>query len=122
VTDDDRATLVLDARALLKRAVDVVADAKAKGKRSRELVAKSKAQMVWSDYLIGESRQLADRLHNAVAMVAVNERLNGAPPERVLALLKGLVADARADKLDANDARSLIEDVVRWAIEGYNAA
>jgi hypothetical protein len=63
-----------------------------------------------------------DRLHYAISTIAAQERDRGAPPERVIRLVKGILVDAKAERLDANDARSFVDDVVRWAIEGYYAA
>lgn len=105
----------------MARTVEVITEAKTHNRRGRELVNKSIEHVVWSDYLMGESRLIADQLHSAVDRVATAERENGAPPEKVVMLLKGLVTDAKADQLGA-DARSLVEDVVRWGIESYYAA
>ena len=113
--------MVVDARALLSRTVEVIAEAKTHTRRSRELVHKSIEHVVWSDYLMGESQIMADQLHTVVDRIVTAERDNGARPEQVLMLLKGMVADAKAEKLGA-DARSLVEDVVRWGIESYYAA
>lgn len=116
-----RSRLVVDARALLAHTVEVIAESKAHSRRSEELVNKAFEHMVWSDYLIGDSRIIADQLHRAIGCIATAERDNGAPPEKVLMLLKGMIVDAKADQLGA-DARSLVEDVVRWGIESYYAA
>lgn len=113
--------MVLDARALLARTVDVVAEAKAHSRRSYDPVNEAVEHVVWSDYLMGECRLIADQLHRAVDSFATLERGNGVPPERVVTMLKGMITDARADKLGP-EARSLVEGVVRWGIEGYYAA
>lgn len=116
-----RSRIVLDARALVTRTVEAIAEAKAHNRRGEELVNKSLENIVWSDYLLGESRLIADQLQTTIGRVATAERASGTPPEKVLMLLKGMVLDAEADKLGV-DARSLIEDVVRWGIESYYAA
>jgi hypothetical protein len=120
--DTNSSPLVLDARALLHRAVEAIAGAKNHNVRSRELLSESRERVVWSDSLIGESMVLRDRLHDTVSALAGLERAKGVPPEKVLMLLKGLIVDADAEKLDAVDARSLTDDVVRWGIEAYYAA
>jgi len=116
-----RSRVVLDTRTLLHRTVEAIAQAKAHQRRGDELVFKALEHVVWSDYLLGESRLIADQLHAAVGRIAAIERANGAPPEKVLTLLKSMIIDANADKLGA-DARSLVDDVVRWGIESYYAA
>jgi hypothetical protein len=118
----DRSQLVSDARALLGRAVEAIAQAREHKQRSDEILRTSAEHVVWSDHLIGESRLIAERLHETVATIATQLRTNGAPPEKVLTLLKSFVIDAEADRLEGAVARSLIEDVVRWGIEGYYAA
>ena len=115
----DESYLVLDARALVARAVQVIDDSKKWRLHSLASLTNTIEHVTWSDQLIGESRLVADRLREAIATFAACERDNGAPPERVIRLVKGIIGDARTDKLDPNDARSLLDDVVRWAIEAY---
>jgi hypothetical protein len=109
---------VLDARALLARTVETVAESKTQRQRDHQHVHKALEHVVWSDYLMGESRGIADQLHRAIGSVVTVERDNGAPPEKVVTLLKGMITDARADKLGP-EAQSLVDDVVRWGIESY---
>jgi hypothetical protein len=120
--EDAHSPLVHDARALLHRAVEAIAVAKDSKVRIHEMLSKSEERLVWSDALIGESMVIRDRLHDTVSALAGLERAKGVPPEKVLMLLKGLIIDADAEKLDAVDARSLTDDVVRWGIEAYYAA
>jgi hypothetical protein len=120
--EDPRSPLVHSTRVLLHRAVQAIADARDHSVRSHDLVANTRDRLVWSDSLIGESMVIRDRLHDTVSALAGLERAKGVPPEKVLMLLKGLIIDADAEKLDAVDARSLTDDVVRWGIEAYYAA
>lgn len=106
--------LVREASVLLHRAVQAIGEAK-EHKVRRERV-------VWTDSLIGDEQLLRDKLRDTVAAIAGLERAKGMPPEKVLMLLKGLVLDADAEKLDVGAARSLTDDVVRWGIEAYYAA
>ena len=106
--------LVREASVLLHRAVQAIGEAK-EHKTRRERV-------VWTDALIGDEQLLRDKLRDTVAAIAGLERAKGMPPEKVLMLLKGLVLDADAEKLDVGAARSLTDDVVRWGIEAYYAA
>jgi hypothetical protein len=122
MVEDPRSPLVRDARALLHRAVDAIAEAKVNNHRSRELLVSSMERVVWSDHLIGESVRIRDLLHDTVSALAVLERAKGVTPERMLVLLKGLVVDAEAEKLEPVMARSLTDDIVRWGIEAYFAA
>lgn len=117
-----RSNRVLDARALMARAVHVIADAREQKRRSTATLRLAHENVAWCDHLIGESRLLVDRLHEVIWTIAASERLSGAEPEQVVGLVKGLVVDAESAQLDPADARSLTEDIVRWAIEGYYAA
>ena len=106
--------LVREASNLLHRAVQAMGEAK-EHKAVRE-------RLVWTDSLIGDEQVLRDKLRDTVAAIAGLERAKGVPPEKVLMLLKGLVIDADAEKLDVGEVRSLTNDVVRWGIEAYYAA
>lgn len=106
--------LVREASVLLHRAVQAIGEAREHKRRSE--------RVVWTDSLIGDEQMLRDKLRDTVAAIAGLERAKGMPPEKVLMLLKGLVLDADAEKLDASEARSLTDDVVRWGIEAYYAA
>ena len=106
--------LVREASVLLHRAVQAIGEAKEHKRRSE--------RVVWSDSLFGDEQILRDRLRDTVSAIAGLERAKGMPPEKVLMLLKGLIVDAEAEKLDAGEARSLTDDVVRWGIEAYYAA
>lgn len=123
MSDESLATsgskLVLDARVLVARALQNIDEGKKRRRRSLAWQPTTIEHVTWSDQLIGESRLVVDRLHDAIATIAAHERDRGAPPERVITLVKGIVVDAKAEKLDPNDARSFLDDVVRWAIEGY---
>ena len=57
----------------------------------------SQQHLTWSDDLIGESQRLVEQLRKTIAAIARTERASSAPPEKVLTLLKGLVADAGKD-------------------------
>ena len=107
---------------LLTRVVDAIAEAKTQRQRSEELLSQSQERITWSDTLLGQSISVRDRLRDTVAALATLERTKGVPPEKMLMLLKGIVLDAEGEKLDAADARSLMDDVVRWGIEAYYAA
>lgn len=122
MVDDPRSPLVRDARALLHRVVEAIAEAKTHNVRSRILLEESRERLVWSDCLIGETALVRDRLHDTVWALAGMERAKGVAPEKMLVLLKGLIVDADHDRLSALDARSLMDDVVRWGIEAYYAA
>jgi hypothetical protein len=114
VQEEVSSPLVREASVLLHRAVQAIGEAK-EHKVRRERV-------VWTDALIGDEQLLRDKLRDTVAAIAGLERAKGMPPEKVLMLLKGLVLDADAEKLDVGAARSLTDDVVRWGIEAYYAA
>jgi hypothetical protein len=119
IAEDPRSPLVRDARALLHRAVEAVAKANVNHHHTRELLSQSMERVIWSDHLIGESARIRDLLRDTVSALAILERAKGMSPERVLVLLKGLVVDAEAEKLEPVMARSLTDDVVRWGIEAY---
>lgn len=72
--------------------------------------------------LLGESHQLVDDLRAAIEALANLQRQQGQPPEKMVAMLKGMVAEADGERLEAYLARSLIADVVRWGIDAYYAA
>lgn len=110
------------ASALLRQAVAAIANSRTQTLRAQALLNESHEILVWTDHSVGESRQLREQLRNAVAAIAGRERKKGAPPEKVVTLLKGLTLNASADQLESCDTRSLIEDVVRWGIEAYYAA
>lgn len=122
LADEFRPPLARDAQALLVRVVDAIAKSKESRARTRELLNQSEERVMWSDTLVGKSVAIRDRLRDTVVALATLERAKGVPPEKMLTLLKGIVIDAEADKLDAADARSLMDDVVRWGIEAYYAA
>lgn len=122
LTDEFRSPLARDARMLLTRVVDAIAEAKTQRQRSEELLSQSQERITWSDTLLGRSISVRDRLRDTVAALATLERTKGVPPEKMLMLLKGIVLDAEGEKLDAADARSLMDDVVRWGIQAYYAA
>ncbi len=79
-------------------------------------------RVLWSETLFGQSLAIRDRLRETVAALAALERAKGVPPEKMLTLLKDMVNDAEAEKLDVSVARLLMDDVVRWGIEAYYAA
>ena len=112
--DGSSIPLVREATDLIHRAVLAIGESR-EHKPGRERV-------VWSDTLIGDEILLRDKLRDTVAAIAGLERSKGVPPEKVLMLLKGLVIDADAERLDAGEVRSLTNDVVRWGIEAYYAA
>lgn len=120
--DEFRSPLARDAQALLARVVDAIAETKAQRAHSMELLSQSRERVTWSDTLVGRSLTVRDRLRDTVSALASLERAKGVPPEKMLMLLKGIVIDAEAEKLDAAEARSLMDDVVRWGIEAYYAA
>jgi hypothetical protein len=122
MAEDPRSPLVLETRVLLHRVVEAIAEAKTHNGRTRIPVEAPRERLVWSDCLIGESATMRDRLQDTVAALAGIERAKGVSPEKMLVLLKELIIDADRDKLSAMDARSLMDDVVRWGIEGYYAA
>jgi phage terminase large subunit-like protein len=122
MAEDPRSPLVGETRVLLHRVVEAIAEAKTHNAHSRSLLEGSRERLVWSDCLIGESATMRDRLQDTVSALAGIERAKGVSPEKMLVLLKELIVDADRDKLSAMDARSLMDDVVRWGIEGYYAA
>lgn len=122
ISDEARSPLVRDARALLARVVEAIADARAHKRRSLELLSQSRERVQWSDALVGQSMAIRDRLRETVSALACLERTKGVPPERMLVLLKAILVEAKAEKLDASDAQSLLDDVIRWGIEAYYAA
>lgn len=89
--------------------------------RSRRLLAEAQERITWADYLVGESERIIAGLRDAVTAFAQAERGKGEPPEKVVAFLKKLTVDA-GESLEASEARSLVDDVVRWGIEAYYAA
>lgn len=121
-SDEVQSPLVHDAKALLARVVDAIAEARAQKRRSLELLSQSRERVEWSDTLVGQSQPVRDRLRETVTALASLERTKGVPPEKMLVLLKAILVEAKAEKLDASDAQSLLDDVVRWGIEAYYAA
>lgn len=119
--EEHQSPLAVEAHTLIQHAVSAITAAKQQGVRAQDLLGPSRERMVWSDSLIGDSMVIRDRLREAVTAIAGLERAKGAPPEKVLKLLKELVV-ADADQLDVGDARSLTDDIVRWGIEAYYAA
>lgn len=122
MAEDPRSPLVRETRVLLHRVVEAIAEANHHNVRSKTPVGPSHERLVWSDCLIGESATIRDRLQDTVVALAGMERAKGVAPEKMLVLLKELIVDADRDKLSAMDARSLMDDVVRWGIEAYYAA
>jgi len=57
----------------------------------------------------------------AVTTFAEQLRTDGAPPERMLVVLKAAVRDSAPGMLDPHQLHALTEDVVRWSIEAFYA-
>jgi hypothetical protein len=114
VEEEISSPLVREASVLLHRAVRAIGEGKDYKRRTE--------RVVWTDSLIGDEQYLRDKLRDTVTAIAGLERAKGVPPEKVLMLLKGLVLDADAEKLDVCEVRSLTDDIVRWGIEAYYAA
>jgi hypothetical protein len=57
----------------------------------------------------------------AVTTFAEQLRTDGAPPERMLVVLKAAVRDSAPGTLDPHQLHALTEDVVRWSIEAFYA-
>jgi hypothetical protein len=120
--DDSRAPAVRAVRAVLERTIRAVAEAEALGLRYEAAREEARALSSWSTQLKGESAMLRVQLRELTSALARSERAHGAPPERVLILLKGIVEEAGGGELPAVVANSLQADVVRWGIEGYYAS
>lgn len=56
---------------------------------------------------------------SAVCALVVQLRERGVPPERMLVDVKGVAQAASSGVLDADTARALVEDVVRWSVEAF---
>lgn len=118
---DASVPLVRDASSLFAIAVEVMAESHTTGARARELVGQVHARLAERRDLVDESRTLRGRLKNAVEALAHQQRMAGAPPEKMICLLKDLVFEAKIEK-HYELRRSLMSDVVRWGIEAYYAA
>jgi len=57
----------------------------------------------------------------AVTTFAEQLRTDGAPPERMLVVLKAAVRDSAPGMLDPHQLHALTEDVVRWSVEAFYA-
>ena len=68
-----RSAQVGQARALLMRAVDVISESKKKTGSSHGLVAQARGHVVWSEDLLGMSRDLIDRLRESVTHIATGD-------------------------------------------------
>jgi hypothetical protein len=111
------------ASTLLRQAAVIIAESRAQTQRSEIILHQSREHVAWSTMLIEASIALRDELRGTIAALVCAERASGVPPERMLAMLKGLALDAvDASAMTGTDARSLIDDVVRWGIEAYYAA
>ena len=106
----------------MARVVEAIGEVRGHQRRSLELLSQSRERLAWTDTLVGQSVTIRDRLRETVTALACLERTKGVPPEKMLMLLKAIVVDAEAERLDPTDARSLMDDVVRWGIEAYYAA
>jgi hypothetical protein len=120
--DASRAPAVRAVRAVLERTIRAVAEAEALGLRYEAARQEAQALSSWSTQLKGDSAMLRVQLRELTGALARSERAHGAPPERVLILLKGIVQEAGSGDLPDAVAYSLQADVVRWGIEGYYAA
>ena len=64
-----------------------------------------------------------EALREAVTRYVLRLKWTGVPPERVLVLVKTLVADtARSADPPLHEAGALTHDVVRWSLDAYYAA
>jgi hypothetical protein len=86
---------------------------------SRSLLTQAAAVMNGTQRQRRDPAALREELHASVAAYVRSLRADGLAAERVVVLVKGVVRESTPGELDIGDARDLMEDVVRWAIEVY---
>ncbi len=109
--------LVSAARLVLTRLVAAICAARSHG--APVLVRDSARQVTWSEAFLHDTSSERSELRGLVAQLAHAERVRGTPPEGMVVIVKELLPIDKADSLEWSEERALIEDVVRWGIEGY---
>nr|ASV46937.1 hypothetical protein [uncultured bacterium] len=86
---------------------------------SREVLARADAVADASERAVEASLALRAQLRASVTAYVRHLRADGAPPERMLVLVKAAVSESAPPELDPVEAHALMEDVVRWSVEAY---
>ncbi len=106
-------------RQTVERAHAAALTARQRRAESRTVVAWSEALAAANERVLQESASLGAQLRASVTAYVHHLRADGLPPERMLVLVKSAVHDATPAALDVDEARRLMEDVVRWSVEAY---
>ncbi len=106
-------------RQTVERARAATLAARERRAHSHTVVARSEALAAATERVLHESAALRAQLRASVTAYVHHLKADGLPPERMLILVKSVVLDASPAALDVDDARRLMDDVVRWSVEAY---
>lgn len=112
-------------RELLTRSATAVAHAQALVARQNALLERTSVAMTENRATRDETQQARATLQEAVRRYVAVLRDDGAPPERVVALVKTAAGPAIAEPATVGDAqasRVLMAQVVTWCIDAYYVA
>jgi hypothetical protein len=88
----------------------------------RSLLARTTALVSGATSPVQASTPLRAELRASVTAYVRHLRDDGVPPERMLVLVKTAMRESTPSELDSQEARTLLEDVVRWSVDAYYAA
>jgi len=122
MTDSARRTQDADRqRALMQRLATATEQARDATERYVEISRQCDLSVGQSRQLLAASREVREQLRDVVSSYVSILRRDGAPPERVIVLVKEAV-EASDLPLEIGRRRALMEEVVRWAVDAYYAA
>jgi hypothetical protein len=106
-------------RETLGRAREAIRASRERTAQSRSVLARAESLIDASEPAVRESHALRAQLQTSVTAYVRRLRADGLPSERMLVQVKSVVRDATPPELDVDEARELMEDVVRWSVEAY---
>jgi len=113
----------LGTREHLRRAVasaqQTVLATRAERETTRALLARTASLLDGGGRALQRSLALRAQLRASVTAYVRALRAEQTPPQRALVLVKTAVQEAPPPALDADEARALMDDVVRWCVEAY---
>ena len=118
-TDGDGIGSRAHIRATLSRARSAVRGAQERMETSQSLLARASVLVGMSTTRVQASSALRAELRASVTAYVHHLRADGIPPERMLVLVKATLRESTPPELDAVEARTLMEDVVRWSVDAY---
>jgi len=108
-------------RALMQRLAVATATAREATDRYVEIQRECDVTVDEASRLLAASRELREQLRSVVSSYVSLLRREGAPPERVIVLVKEAVEMSEL-ALDVGGRRALMEEVVTWVVDAYYAA